>query len=255
MNNPWNEICLIFGRFVIVLKEILDMKSQQILIVDDDPAIRKFVRANLEARDYRVILAVDGEEALKLLETESPNLILLDIMMPKMNGFEVCQRVREWSNTPIIMLSAREGESDKVRCLDCGADDYLTKPFSLKELLSRVNAVLRRSQDNGNLLAVPKYHHDDLEVDLALNMVRLKGLEVNLTGTEFKILSYLVINAGRLITPDQILGKVWGEDYIGDNHLIQVNMARLRKRLNDSGHLPKYIETRSGIGYMIKMAN
>jgi DNA-binding response OmpR family regulator len=235
-------------------KEIPGMKSQQILLVDDDPAIRKFVRANLEAREYQVLLAADGEEALKLMETENPNLILLDIMMPRLDGFEVCRRVREWSNIPIIMLSAREGESDKVRCLDCGADDYLTKPFSLKELLSRIKAVLRRSQDNGNLMVVPKYQYDDLEVDLSQNMVRLSGEYLSLTGTEYKILSYMVINAGRLLTPDQILGKVWGEDYIGDNHLIQVNMARLRKRLKDNGRLPKYIETRPGIGYILKMA-
>jgi DNA-binding response OmpR family regulator len=231
------------------------MKTQQILVVDDDPAIRKFVKANLEAREYQVLLAVDGDEALILLDNAMPDLILLDIMMPKLDGFEVCRRVREWSNIPIIMLSAREGETDKVRCLDCGADDYLTKPFSLKELLSRIKAVLRRAQDNGNLMVLPKYHYDDLEVDLSQNMVRLKGAELLLTGTEYKILSYLVANAGRLITPDQILGKVWGEEFLGDNHLIQVNMARLRKRLQDNGREPRYIETRSGIGYMLKQAN
>jgi DNA-binding response OmpR family regulator len=231
------------------------MKTQQILIVDDDPAIRKFVKANLEAREYQVLLAVDGDDALKLLDNEMPDLILLDIMMPKLDGFEVCRRLREWSNIPIIMLSAREGETDKVRCLDCGADDYLTKPFSLKELLSRIKAVLRRAQDNGNLMVLPKYHYDDLEVDLSQNKVRLKGTELLLTGTEYKILSYLVANAGRLITPDQILGKVWGEEFLGENHLIQVNMARLRKRLQDNGREPRYIETRSGIGYMLKQAN
>jgi DNA-binding response OmpR family regulator len=230
------------------------MKTQQILIVDDDPAIRKFVRANLEARGYQVMLAVDGEEALTLMESELPDLILLDIMMPRVDGFDVCKRIREWSNIPIIMLSAREGETDKVRCLDCGADDYLTKPFSLRELLSRIQAVLRRAPDTGNLMILPKYRYEDLEVDLSQNKVRLKGEELSLTGTEYKILSFLVSNAGRLITPDQILGKVWGEEYLGDNHLIQVNMARLRKRLQDNGRVPKYIETRPGIGYMIKLA-
>jgi DNA-binding response OmpR family regulator len=231
------------------------MKTQQILLVDDDPTIRKFVRANLQARDYLVLLAEDGDQALKMLEHEEPDLILLDIMMPKIDGFEVCRRVREWSDIPIIMLSAREGETDKVICLDCGADDYLTKPFSLKELLSRIKAVLRRAQDNGNLLMLPKYHYDDLEVDLSQNKVHLKGEELSLTGTEYKILSFLVKNAGRMMTPDQILTKVWGEEFVGDNHLIQVNMARLRKRLRDNGRLPKYIETRTGMGYMLKLAN
>jgi DNA-binding response OmpR family regulator len=115
-------------------------------VVDDDPSIRKFIRANLEKRDYAVLQAGDGEEAIQVIEQELPDLVLLDIMMPKMDGFTVCRRVREWSRIPIIMLSARQGEMDKVECLDCGADDYLTKPFSLRELLSRINAVLRRCQ-------------------------------------------------------------------------------------------------------------
>jgi DNA-binding response OmpR family regulator len=231
------------------------MKETKILIVDDDPGIRKFVRANLEARDYEVLLAMDGEEGIQILEKELPDLILLDIMMPNIDGFEVCRRVREWSKTPIIMLSARDGEMDKVRCLDCGADDYLTKPFSLNELLSRIKAVLRRAQDSGSVIAQPKYHCGDLEVDLAQNKVCLSGKDLCLTGTEYKILSYLVSNAGRIITADQLLGRIWGEDYIGDNHLIQVNMARLRKRLQDTRKTSKFIETRPGIGYMIKLQN
>ena len=121
------------------------MKTKRILIIDDDPAIRKFIRANLIARDYEVFLAMDGEEGLRVLETEMPDLILLDIMMPKIDGLRSCRRVREWSKIPIIILSARDGEMDKVKCLDYGADDYLTKPFSLKELLSRIKAVMRRA--------------------------------------------------------------------------------------------------------------
>ncbi len=228
------------------------MNAQQILVVDDDQAIRKFVKANLEARGYHVLLAVDGDEALTIMENETPDLILLDIMMPKVDGFEVCRRIREWSEIPIVMLSAREGEMDKVRCLDCGADDYMTKPFSLRELFSRIKAVLRRAQDKGNAIVLPKYCFEDLEVDLTQNKVWLNGEELSLTGTEYKILSFLVSNAGRLITSDQILAKVWGEEYLGDNHLIQVNMARLRKRLQDNGRVSKYIETRPGIGYMLK---
>ncbi|HEX7474469.1 MAG TPA: response regulator transcription factor [Dehalococcoidales bacterium] len=138
------------------------MKMTKILIVDDDPAIQKFVGVNLEARGYKVLLASDGEEALSLLDEEQPNLILLDIMMPRMNGFEVCRKVREWSRIPIIILSARESENDKVTCLDCGADDYLTKPFSLVELLSRVKAVLRRGQENAATVIQPKYRHGNL---------------------------------------------------------------------------------------------
>ena len=228
------------------------MKTVRVLIVDDDPAIRKFIRANLEARSYQVFLAADGEEAIQVIETELPDLILLDIMMPKVNGLEVCRRIRTWSEIPIIILSAREGEMDKVKCLDCGADDYLTKPFSLRELLSRIKAVLRRSPDNAENVIQSRYCQGDLEVDLGKNRVILEGLDITLTKTEYKILSYLVVNAGRVITPNQILAKIWGEDYIGDNHMVQVFIARLRKRLKDDSKEAKYIETRSGIGYTIK---
>jgi DNA-binding response OmpR family regulator len=231
------------------------MKITRILIVDDDAGIRKFVRANLEAREYGVFMAADGQEGLQVLEKELPDLMLLDIMMPKLDGFEVCRRVREWSKVPIIMLSARDGEMDKVKCLDCGADDYLTKPFSLIELLSRIKAVLRRVEDHTNVFSQPKYKFDELEVDLAQNRVFLNGNDLYLTGTEYKILSFLVSNAGRVITSDQILGKIWGDDYIGDDHLIQVNMARLRKRLQDTRKVSKFIETRPGIGYMMRPSN
>jgi DNA-binding response OmpR family regulator len=229
------------------------MKKMKVLFVDDDASIRKFVRANLEARDYQVFLAADGEEALKIVESELPDLILLDIMMPKLDGMEVCQRIREWSKIPIIMLTARESENDKVKCLDCGADDYLTKPFSLRELLSRIKAVLRRTLDKDDTVVKPNYVMGDLEVDLLRSRVYISGQEINLTRTEYKILSYLVTNAGRVITPDQILGKVWGEEYCGDNHIVQVSMARLRKCLSDNGRTPRYIETRMGIGYMMKL--
>lgn len=228
------------------------MKSVRILIVDDDPAIRKFIRANLEARSYQVFLAADGEEGIKIIEAELPDLVLLDIMMPGVDGLEVCRRIRTWSEIPIIMLSAREGEMDKVKCLDCGADDYLTKPFSLAELLARIKAVLRRTHDNAENVIQSRYCQGDLEVDLGQNRVILEGQDITLTKTEFKILSYLVVNAGRVITANQILSRVWGEDYIGDNHMVQVFIARLRKRLKDTSKEAKYIETRSGIGYLIK---
>jgi len=228
------------------------MKSVRILIVDDDPAIRKFIRANLEARSYQVFLAADGEEGIKIIEAELPDLVLLDIMMPGVDGLEVCRRIRTWSEIPIIMLSAREGEMDKVKCLDYGADDYLTKPFSLAELLARIKAVLRRTHDNAENVIQSRYCQGDLEVDLGQNRVILEGQDITLTKTEFKILSYLLVNAGRVITANQILSRVWGEDYIGDNHLVQVFIARLRKRLKDTSKEAKYIETRSGIGYLVK---
>ncbi len=230
------------------------MKNVRVLIVDDDPAIRKFIRANLEARKYEVILAADGEEGIKAIENELPDLVLLDVMMPKVDGIEVCRRIRTWSEIPIIILSAREGEMDKVKCLDCGADDYLTKPFSIRELLARIQAVLRRTHETEGNVIQSTYCRGDLTVDLAKNKVTLKGEEISLTKTEYKILTYLVTNAGRVITPDQLLAKIWGAEYIGDNHMVQVFIARLRKRLQDTSKESKYIETRSGIGYTIRPA-
>jgi DNA-binding response OmpR family regulator len=227
------------------------MKKPRILIVDDDPAIRKFIKANLEAREYEVLQATDGDEGLKAIETEMPDLILLDIMMPKVTGLEVCRRVREWTEIPIIILSAREGEMDKVKCLDCGADDYLTKPFSLRELLSRIKAVLRRSQDSNPTTGPSKYIKDDLEVDFARNTALLKGQMVDLTSIENKILVYLAVNAGRIITPNQLLEHVWGEEYVGDYSVLQVNVCRLRSKLQDDAKNPRYIKTKPGIGYMM----
>jgi len=227
------------------------MKSTQILLVDDDPSIRKFIRANLEARHYEVLSASDGEECIKIFEQELPDLVLLDIMMPKMDGFEVCKKIREWSNVPIIMLSARDNEMDKVKCLDAGADDYLTKPFSLKELLSRINAVLRRCQGKGKSSQSSMYVFDDLKIDFLQYRVYASGKEVRLTPTEYNLLSYMASNAGRVITMNQLLEKVWGDAYTGDFHILQVHIARLRKKIGDNGSRPKYIWTRNGIGYLM----
>jgi two-component system, OmpR family, KDP operon response regulator KdpE len=226
------------------------LKKPRILIVDDDPAIRKFIKANLEARDYEVLTAVDGEEGVKSIESEMPDLILLDITMPKINGLEVCRRVREWTEVPIIILSALEGEMDKVKCLDCGADDYLTKPFSLKELLARIKAVIRRSQPSGPASATSRFVKDDLVIDFAGNTVTLRGQTLDLTAIENKILCYLAINEGRIITPNQLLEHVWGEGYVGDYSVLQVNICRLRAKIQDEAKNPHYIKTKPGIGYM-----
>jgi DNA-binding response OmpR family regulator len=227
------------------------MKQTTILVVDDDPAIRKFVRANLEARDFGVLLCADGDEAIRSIEKELPDLVILDIMMPKVDGFEVCRQIREWSKIPVIMLSACEGENDKVRCLDCGADDYLTKPFSLRELLSRIDAVLRRTRDNLTNSADSRFQIGELEVDFARHTVSLNGSLVGLTAVEDKILHYLTLNAGRIVTTNRLLEEVWGEEYFEDFRVLQVNICRLRKKLKDNAKKPKYILTKPGIGYMV----
>jgi len=226
------------------------MKETRILIVDDDSAIRKFIRANLEARDYKVMLAGDGEEAIKIVEAELPDLILLDVMMPKMDGFTVCRQLREWTETPIIMLTARDSETDKVKYLDAGADDYLTKPFSLKELLSRIKAILRRVNSKGPPVN-SKFQNGGLVVDFARNIVKLNNEIINLTAAEHKLLLYLASNAGRVVTSNQLLEKVWGEEYSGDYRILQVNICRLRKKLKDNVKQSTFIQTKPGIGYTV----
>jgi len=227
------------------------MRKPRVLIADDEPAIRKFVRANLEARGYEIISTMDGSEAIQALEKELPDLMILDIMMPKMDGFEVCRRVREWSQIPIIILSARGGEMDKVKCLETGADDYITKPFGVDELMARVKAVMRRARSSSESTSLPVYDCGDLIVDFVKHLVTLGGQNVNLTATEYRMLSYLAMNAGRVITGGQILDHVWGEEYSGADHLLQVNIGRLRQKLGDSARDPKYIQTKAGIGYMM----
>jgi DNA-binding response OmpR family regulator len=227
------------------------MRRPRVLIVDDEPAIRKFVRANLEARDYEALVAPDGDEAIETIEKELPDLIILDIMMPRMNGFEVCRQVREWSQVPIIILSARGGEMDKVKCLEMGADDYITKPFGVDELMARIKAVMRRVQALEDVSNQPTYSYSDLTVDFAKHLVILGRESLKLTATEYRMLSYLALNAGRVITANQMLEHVWGDDYSGEDHLLQVNIGRLRQKLQDNARDPKYIQTKAGIGYMM----
>jgi len=227
------------------------MRKTRVLIVDDEPAIRKFVRANLEARDFETLLAADGAEAVTAIEKELPDLVILDIVMPHMDGFEVCRRVREWSQIPIVVLSARDGEMDKVKCLEMGADDYITKPFGVDELMARVKAVIRRVQAAKHTSGAPAYSCEDLTVDFGKRLVLLKGDIVNLTATEYRMLSYLALNAGRVITADQLLDHVWGEEYEGSDHLLQVNIGRLRQKIGDSAREPRFIQTKAGIGYMM----
>lgn len=229
-------------------------RKVSVLVVDDDVRILRLTRRILEMDGYRVLAASDGESALDMFDDESPDLVLLDIMMPGMDGYTVCQRIREFSQIPVIMVTAKGGDEEKVQGLDAGADDYVTKPFSTEELAARVKAVLRRTTLWGES-PEPVFHCHDLVVDFARRKVTLDSQQVNLTATEYKLLSYVARNSGRVVTPDQILEKVWGEEYLGETHLLQVNIARLRRKLSDDTKNPKYILTRPGIGYtMVKQA-
>jgi len=221
------------------------------LIVDDDIRMLRMMQRILELEGYRVRTASDGKAALDAFDEEDPDLVLLDIMMPDIDGYAICQNIREFSQVPIIMVTAKDNNEEKVEGLDTGADDYITKPFAANELMARVRAVLRRTK-LWDERPEPVFHSGDLVIDFARHRVTLGNQELNLTATEYRILSYLARNADRIVTPDQILQKVWDKEYIGETHVLQVNIARLRQKLRDNPRNPKYILTRSGIGYIMR---
>lgn len=232
----------------------MPVKKTAILIADDDPQILRLVARNLQLEDYEAVTATDGQEALDHIEARAFDLAILDVMMPRMDGFTVTARVREFSSVPIIILTARGQDQDKIRGLDLGADDYLTKPFSVEELLARVRSALRRSrfssgQDGQGLRPVTTI--GDLIVDYAQHLVTRAGHELELTPIEYRLLAYLAQNAGRVITQDLLLEHVWGEEYAGESHLLQVNMNRLRRKIEDDPTNPRYLLTKMGVGYVL----
>jgi len=232
----------------------MPVKKTTIVAADDDPQLLRLVTRNLEFEEYEVLPASDGQQALEQVEAHSPDLVLLDVMMPRMDGFTVCQRIREFSTVPIIIVTARGQDQDKVRGLDLGADDYLTKPFSVDELLARVRAVLRRAQFSANehahvLRTTITIGH--LVVDYAQHLVTFADQEVPLTPIEYRLLAYLAQNAGRVVTQDLLLEHVWGSEYLGESHMLQVNINRLRHKIERDPTHPLYILTKVGIGYLL----
>ena len=225
--------------------------AKKILVVDDDVAILKFVRANLEANSYQALTARDGEEALKVIEREFPDLVLLDIMMPTIDGYEVCRRLREWSPVPVIMISARCDEEDKVKCLDLGADDYLCKPFGLDELLARIRAVLRRSDTATIAPTKPAFTSGDLEIDFVERRVMVTGAEVNLTLTEYGLLQELALNSSKVLTYELLLRRVWGSEYRDERNYLYVFIRRLRIKLECDPQNPAHIISVRDIGYRL----
>ncbi len=224
-------------------------KAKRILLAEDEVALRDFVSRNLRVRGFEVLEASNGLEALAVWEREDPHLLIVDIMMPRMDGFEVCRRVREHSAVPIIVLTALDAESDKVTALDLGADDYLTKPFGVEELLARVRAVLRRTQG----LTMPPTsgikQFGDLEIDLAGHIVRLRGEEVRLSPIEFALLEQLITNAGKVLTHRMLLQSIWGPEYGGEAEYLRVYINRLRHKLELDPATPRYLLTEPGVGY------
>ena len=225
-------------------------KKETVLIVDDDIRILRMLKRIMELEGYKVHTADSGETALSIFDQEPPDIVLLDIMMPDMDGYTVCERIREFSQIPIILVSAKSTDQAKVGGLDTGADDYITKPFSASELAARVRAALRRAKFSVEP-SLPSFNSQGLVIDFTQRRVIVDNQELSLSATEYKILSYLACNANRIITPDQLLEQVWGEEYSGASHLLQVNIARIRQKLRDDARRPKYITTRPGIGYMM----
>lgn len=224
--------------------------ENRILVVDDEKPIVDILKINLEKNGYKVICAYDGEMAVEKAFSEEPDLILLDVMLPKTDGFSVCKKIREKSSVPIIMLTAREEEVDKVLGLELGADDYMTKPFSLRELMARVKANLRRTQtalstDAGNDIMT----FGDLTIDTEKYEVRKKDTVISLTFREFELLKFLATRKGKIFSREQLLNKVWDYEFYGDVRTVDVTIRRLREKIEDNPSLPTYIITKRGVGY------
>ena len=223
--------------------------KQRILVVDDDRAVVKLLRATLDAYGYETVVAVDGTEALRIVEREVPDLITLDLTLPDIDGLEVCRRIREWSQVPIIVLSGRCDQSEKVLCLDSGADDYLTKPFGAEELMARVRAAFRHCEPPSVLPPHPVFTFGDLTVDLVNRRVTVAGREIKLTPTEYGLLKELVLNQGKVLTHKYLLNRVWGDEYAQETEYLHVFVRRLRRKIEPEPSNPQYFISVPGVGY------
>ncbi len=222
-----------------------------LLLIEDEPQVRRFLRATLPAHGYRLLEAETGEEGLRRASEHTPDVILLDLGLPDLDGTEVARRLREWSQAPIIVLSARGQEADKVGALDAGADDYLTKPFGTAELLARIRVALRRRQQAA--ADEPVFSLGDLRVDLGRRQVFVAGRQVHLTPIEYKLLATLVRNAGKVVTHAQLLKEIWGPRHATQVQYVRVYMTQLRHKLEAEPARPRYLTTESGVGYRLRV--
>ena len=224
--------------------------SRRVLVVDDEKLIVKGIRFSLEQDGYDVDCAYDGEEALKLAKENAYDIILLDVMLPKYGGFEVCQQIREYSDVPIIMLTAKGDDMDKILGLDYGADDYITKPFNILEVKARIKAIMRRTAGPREKKEVSSIvEKGDLRLDCDSRRLFISGREVNLTAKEFDLLELLVKNENKVYSRENLLGLVWGKDYPGDVRTVDVHVRRLREKIETNPSEPKYVHTKWGVGY------
>lgn len=226
--------------------------KKTILVVDDEPRYVRLIEVNLMSEGYAIVTATNGQLAVEATASHQPDLVLLDVMMPVMDGYSACERIREFSNVPIIMVTAKGEERDRVRGLDAGADDYIVKPFSAQELLARVRAVLRRAERQAtDAFHEPIFRHLELEIDLARAQVTVAGKEVSLTATEYHLLQTLAGAVGRVLTPEELLTSVWGPEYREDKEILWVCLSRLRQKIEPDPKNPIHIMTRQGIGYLM----
>ena len=230
------------------------MESKKILIIEDEKSISDIVKFNLMKEGFDVETAFDGLVGLNKAQQVNPDLILLDVMLPSMDGFQVCKKIRETQTTPIIMLTAKEEEVDKVLGLELGADDYITKPFGMRELIARIKANIRRTSlvDNASDEIVEVQTFGDLEIDMNRYEARKKGVALELTLREFELLKYLAERENRVFSREQLLEEVWGYEYYGDIRTVDVTVRRLREKLEDDSSEPRYIMTKRGIGYCFR---
>ena len=226
-------------------------KTPKILVVDDEQLYRHLVKVNLESEGYEVIAAANGEEALDMVSNKHPDLVILDVMMPKLDGFSTLERIRQFSEVPVIMLTGKNEEQDRVRGLNAGADDYVAKPFSATELVARVRAVLRRAVSTEQGLANRFFKHGDLKIDLARAEVWRADNPIYLSATEYKLLIQFAHNVGKVMPAEELLSAIWGPQYREDKEILWVSIARLRQKLEEDPHNPVHIVTRSGLGYLM----
>jgi two-component system response regulator VicR len=226
--------------------------KHRILVVEDELPISDILKFTLEKEGYEVLLAYDGNEAIAVAQSQQPELILLDLMLPEKDGFQVCKEIRTFSDCPIIILTARDTEVDKVLGLELGADDYVTKPFSSRELLARIKANLRRITGELPADKKPRWLIGDLVIDTETYEVKRNGQSIDLTHREFQLLEYMARNRGTVLTREHLLQQVWGFDYLGDVRTVDVTIRRLREKIEDDPSNPEYILTRRGVGYLMR---
>lgn len=229
-------------------------EGARVLVVDDDPLLVRLVRTHLEKNGYRVLAAADGEQALEVAANELPDLVVLDLMLPKLDGFEVCRRIREFSLVPVIMLTARGEPVDRLRGFEMGADDYLAKPFVPAELLARVRAVLRRSQQATSAATPSVVRCGDIAIDLLRRRVTVRDEGVKLTATEFRLLQHLAVNAGKVLSHTELLTTVWGSEYRDDRDYLWAYVRHLRRKLERDSEHPVHILSQPGFGYVLECA-